>query len=125
MADWSASFVPYLLEGQHSHAVTDNLGTDIMGTADKELYNVNLTLLMLISMVMKVVQDLAPDLVTDALLAHRLAIALDTGPNGDRSGWPGWVVLQVKPEDLAIYGATITDSVDALRAKIDAYNHPA
>lgn len=120
MTDWSANFVPELLKAQHSQDVTNALGTDIMG-AGRELYNVNLTLLLVVSMVLKVVQDLAPGVVTDAALIQRLAIALDTGLSGDRSGWPGWVLLQVPPESLAQYGATESDSVGVLRAKIAAY----
>lgn len=118
--DYSSGYVPYLMQAQHSPAVCAGLGTDVMGSP-KELYNVNLELLMLLSMVMKVISDVAPQ-VTDQVWADRLAHAMDTGPGGDRSGWPGWVVLQVTPEMLATYGATMADSVDVLRQKIAAYN---
>lgn len=121
MPAWSAQIVPSLLNAQHSPDVTTALGTDIMGS-DKATYNVNLELLVLLSMTLKIIQDLAPATVTDAFLQQRLAIALDTGASGDRSGWPGWVLLQIKPEDLAQYGATMTDSPATLQAKIDAYH---
>lgn len=116
MANWSAAFVPSLLKGQHN--VRHDLGTDIL-SSNRELYNANLTTLALIGMLMKVIQDVAPQ-VTDAVWQQRLAVAIDTGPGGDRSGWPGWVLLQVPPEDLARYGATEADSVEVLRAKIAA-----
>lgn len=119
MVAYSSGYVPYLLQAQHSPTVPATLGTDVMG-AGKELYNVNLELLMLISMLMKVISDVAPQ-VTDQVWSDRLAIAMDTGPGGDRSGWPGWVILQVTPESLAQYGATTSDSVDVLRAKIAAW----
>lgn len=120
MVAWSAQNVPFMLQAQHSPAVTDNLGTDIMGSG-RELYNTNLTLLSLIGMVMKAIQDISPT-ATDAFWQARLNTAIDTGAGGDRSGWPGWVILQVRPEDLAKYGATTSDSVPVLQAKIDAYN---
>jgi hypothetical protein len=119
MAAWSSQFVPPLLKGQHS--VRDDLGTDVM-SGNVEVYNVNLTTLALISMVMKAIQDIAPAVATDAFWQARLNIAVDTGPNGDRSGWPGWVLAQIAPEDLAIYGATEADSLAVLQAKIAAYN---
>jgi hypothetical protein len=120
---YSSQIVPSLLAAQHSPAVTEALGTDVMG-ASKEPYNINLTLLTLIAMVMKAIQDLHPTVVTDAVWQARLAAALDTGPGGDTSGWPGWVVLQVRPEDLVRYGATTADNVTTLQAKIAAYNNP-
>ncbi|MEU7170300.1 hypothetical protein ABZ949_02265 [Micromonospora tulbaghiae] len=120
MAAWSSQIVPHLLKAQHS--LRNDLGTDVM-YADRQTYNINLELLALIAMVMKAVQDLHPTVATDAAWQQRLNVAVDTGPGGDRSGWPGWVLLQVPPEDLARYGATETDSVDVLRAKIDAYNN--
>lgn len=120
MVAWSAQNVPSMLQAQHSTVVTNGLGTDIMGSG-RELYNMNLTTLSLIGMVMKAIQDIAPA-ATDAFWQNRLNIAIDTGSGGDRSGWPGWVILQVRPEDLARYGATTDDSVPVLQAKIDAYN---
>jgi hypothetical protein len=118
MVAWSSQFVPYLLKGQHS--VRDDLGTDVI-SGSIEPYNVNLTVLSLISMVMKAIQDIAPGTATDAFWQARLNIAVDTGPNGDRSGWPGWVLAQIAPEDLAVYGATEADSLAVLRAKIAAH----
>jgi len=117
--DWSAGYVPPLLKGMHS--VRADVGSSPMFT-DRTQYLVTLEMLSLISMVMKVVQDLAPATVTDAFWQARLNIAIDTGPNGDRSGWPGWVFLQVPPEQLARYGATEADSIAVLQAKINAYN---
>jgi hypothetical protein len=119
MATWSAQFVPRLLKGQH--AIRAELGTDVM-SGSREVYNTNLTTLALIGMVMKAVQDLAPATATDAFWVDRLATAIDTGPGGDRSGWPGWILLQISPEDLAIYGATEADSLATLQAKITAHN---
>jgi len=119
MAAWSSQFVPPLLKGQH--AISDQLGTDVMSTSG-ELYNINLTTLALIGMVMKAVQDIVPTTATDAWWQARLNVAIDTGPAGDRSGWAGWVLAQIAPEDLAIYGATEADSLSVLQAKIAAHN---
>lgn len=118
MAARSYQFVGPMLKAQH--AVRNDLGSDVM-TADKQTYNINLELLALVAMVLKCVQDAVPGTFTDANLQQRLDTAIDTGPNGDRSGWPGWIVLQVPPEDLGKYGATEADSVPSLQAKIDAY----
>lgn len=117
MVTWSAQFVSPLLKGQHS--VRNDLGTDVM-SGSRDLYNQNLTTLALIGMVMKAVQDIAPAVATDAFWQARLAVAIDTGSGGDRSGWPGWVLAQISPEDLAVYGATEADSLATLRAKIAA-----
>lgn len=124
MAAYSAQFVPYLLKAQQSDVVSEAMGTNVMGT-DRQTYAVNLELLTLIAMVMKAVQDLVPGTATDAWWQQRLNAALDTGPGGDRSGWPGWVILQIRPEDLARYGATEADSIAALREKIAAYRAAA
>lgn len=118
MVAYSAQYVPYLLEAQHNIAA--ELGVDIM-TSDLQTYRVNMTNLALLSMVMKAVQDLAPATATDAFWQQRLGIAIDTGPGGDKSGWPGWVVLQIQPANLATYGGLLTDGVAALQAKIDAW----
>jgi hypothetical protein len=116
--DYSAGYVPFLLKAMH------NIRTDV-GTSpllvDRTQYMVVLELLSLTSMVMKVVQDLVPATVTDALWQARLGIAIDTGPAGARD-WPGWVLLQVAPEKLALYGATESDSAAVLQQKINAYN---
>lgn len=117
MATWSAQFVPPLLKGQHS--IRNELGTDVM-SGGREIYNTNLTVLALFGMVMKAIQDIAPAVATDAFWQARLNVAIDTGPGGDRSGWPGWVLLQIAPEDLAVYGATEADSLATLQAKINA-----
>jgi hypothetical protein len=116
---FSSGFVPYLVKAMH--AARDDIGTDIMGT-DHSRYLQYLEIFSLIAMVMKAVQDLAPTQATDAVWAQRLSISIDTGPGGDRSGWPGWIILQVPPEQLSQYGATETDSPAVLQAKIDAYN---
>lgn len=123
MADRPYQFVSPMMRAMESLKYT--LGTDIMMT-NKELYNAVLMLLSLQAMTLKILQDLNPAVVTDAALQLRLDTAIDTGPGGDRSGWPGWLVLGVSPSLLAQYGATETDSPDVLRAKIDAYNtaHP-
>jgi hypothetical protein len=120
MAAYASQIVPYLLKGQHSPAVVSGLGSDIMGSS-KEVYNVNLELLMLIAMVMQGVQALLPG-ATDAFWLDRINHALDTGPGGDISGWLGWIILQVAPENLAQYGATEADTVASLRTKIETYN---
>lgn len=115
----SADFVPYLLGAQRT-VVRDGLGTDIMG-GEKSLYNTNLSTLSLIAMVMKVIQDLNPAVATDAAWQARLNAAIDmTG------GWPGWILGQVRPEDLAMYGATMSDSLEVLQQKIRDYDiaHP-
>lgn len=119
MADRPYQFVGPMLAAQHS--TRDDLGTDIMA-ADRQTYAVNLQVLSLVAMVVKILQDLHPDVVTDAALVDRLVTAIDTGPNGDRSGWPGWILLQVPPGRLARYGATEADSATVLQQKIDAYN---
>lgn len=121
MADYSAQMVPTLLKALRSPVIVQNLGTDVMGSA-KETYNLILEMLCLIAMVMKAVQDLHPTTATDAAWLARLNGALDTGPGGDMSGWPGWVVLQVAPEKLALYRATETDDVPTLASKIASYN---
>jgi hypothetical protein len=120
MAAWSSQYVPPLLKGQHS--IRDVLGTDVMTSGNRELYNINLTTLALIAMVMKAIQDIAPGVATDAFWQARLHVAIDTGPDGDRTGWAGWVLAQVAPEDLEIYGATEADSLAVLQAKIAAHN---
>ncbi|GAA0528867.1 hypothetical protein GCM10010172_06850 [Paractinoplanes ferrugineus] len=120
MANRPYEFVSALLKAEH--AIAPDLGTDVM-SSDKQSYNINLLTLSLVAMTLKIVQDLHPDLVTDAALLDRLNTAIDTGPNGDRSGWPGWILLQVRPEQLARYGATETDTVPQLQAKIDAFNN--
>lgn len=117
--DWSAGFVPYLLKAMHS--VRADVGSSPM-SVDRTQYMVLLETLSLISMVMKAVQDLAPTVATDAEWSRRLGIAIDTGPNSDRSGWPGWVFLQIPPDRLALYGATEADSPAVLQQKINAYN---
>lgn len=121
MATYPAQFVPPMLKAQHSQIIREALGTDIMMTS-RELYNINLTLLSLIAMTLKIIQDLHPTVVTDAALLDRLAHAIDTGPGGDTSGWAGWILLQIKPEDLGIYGGLETDTLAQLQAKIDAHN---
>lgn len=116
---FSARLVPSMLLGQHS--VSDALGTDVMFVG-REQYNLNLETLALVAMVLQIIQDLAPTVVTDDLLQQRLNLALDTGPNGDRSGWPGWALMQIRPEDLMMYGANLTDDLPTLEAKVAAYN---
>lgn len=118
MASRPYQFVAPMLKAQHNLRYT--MGTDVV-TADKQTYNVNLQILSLIAMVLKCLQDAVPLMFTDANLQQRLNEAIDTGANGDRSGWPGWIVLQVPPEDLAKYGATEADLIPQLQAKIDAW----
>ncbi len=119
MADWSSQMVGPMLQGMHSLA--GDLGVDIMWS-DSGTYRIVLELLALQAMTLKIIQDLHPAAVTDAALLQRLGIAVDTGPGGDRSGWPGWILLQIPPEALAQYGGTLTDTVPQLKAKIDAWN---
>lgn len=119
MADYSAQFVPPLLKAMHNAAGT--VGTDPLGT-EQSRYLQLVEVLALIAMTLKIIQDLHPAAVTDAVLNQRLAAALDTGPGGDRSGWPGWVLLQIPPELLPQYGATEADTAPILKQKIDAYN---
>lgn len=122
MADFPYQFVGPMLQGMHN--IRNDIGTDPMH-ADRTLYNITVELLVLTSMMMKAIQDIAPTVANDAFWQQRLNTAIDTGPAGDRSAWPGWILLQVPPEDLAKYGATLTDTVPALQAKIDAYNAAA
>lgn len=122
MADMSYQFVGPMLQAMHS--IAGEIGTDIMG-ADTGTYRLAVELLALQAMTLKIIQDLHPDVVTDAVLQQRLNIAVDTGLGGDRSGWPGWILLQVRPDDLARYGATTTDTVPQLQAKIAAFNQGA
>src|SRR5690349_23408975 len=75
MAAWSSQFVPPLLKGQH--AISDQLGTDVMSTSG-ELYNINLTTLALIGMVMKAVQDIVPTTATDAWWQDRKSTRLNS-----------------------------------------------
>jgi hypothetical protein len=119
MATYSSQFVPTLLKAMHQSA--DLVGTDPMGT-ERSRYLQLVEVLALIAMTLKIIQDLHPTAVTDAALLDRLNACLDTGPGGDKSGWPGWILLQIPPQDLAMYGATETDSAAALQAKMDAYN---
>jgi hypothetical protein len=115
--DFSANYVPYLVKAMHN--ASKDVGFDVM-YSDRGEYLQLLEVLSLLAMVMKVISDVAPQ-VTDAVWSQRLSISLDTGSGGDRSGWPGWVVLQVPPERLAQYGASETDSVPVLQGKIAAY----
>jgi hypothetical protein len=119
VATFSSEFVPPLLKAMHGASGT--VGTDPLGS-ERSRYLQLVEVLVLVAMVLKIIQDLHPTVVTDAVLNQRLAIALDTGPGGDRSGWPGWILLQVAPELLAQYGATEADSAQVLQQKIDAYN---
>lgn len=118
MADWSAQYVPTLLKTMHD--ARDQIGTDVMGE-ERFRYMHTVAMLTLISMVLKIIQDLHPGVATDDAFLQRLLISLDTGPNGARN-WPGWVMLQVTPETLPMYGANEQDSPAVLQAKIDAYN---
>jgi len=98
-----------------------DLGSDIF-TGSKEVYNAVLMLVSLQAMTLKIIQDLNP-LVTDAVLQQRLNTAIDTSSTpGDRSGWAGWLVLQISPSMLAQYGATEADTVASLQQKIADYN---
>lgn len=112
MATNSSEFVPPILGGMH--AIRDLIGTDIM-MVSSELYDITVLNITLHAMTLKILQDLHPDVVTDAALSDRLSASI-------AGFWPGWVLLQVRPSDLAMYGATDTDSAEVLKAKIDAYN---
>jgi hypothetical protein len=78
-------YVDPLLRGQISAAA--QLGVNILAV-DKQLYDVDLTLLTLIGMVMKALND--HGVVLDAEWQTRLNSAL-TG------SWPTWVITQVPP----------------------------
>jgi hypothetical protein len=119
MAAWSAQFVPALVKAMHNAAPI--VGTDPLGAPPAQ-FRLMVELLAINAMTLKIIQDLAPGVVTDEFLQERLNIALDTGPDGDKSGWPGWLLAQVSPEMLQQYGADETDSEDVLKQKIDAYN---
>jgi hypothetical protein len=118
LADYSAQYVPALLKAMHNARFT--VGTGVMGT-ERSRYLQILEMLTLFGMLLKIIQDIHPDVATDAAFTQRLNISLDTGPNGAKD-WPGWVMLQIPPEDLPSYGATETDSPAVLQAKINAYN---
>jgi hypothetical protein len=78
-------YVDPLLRGQISAAAL--LGVNILAV-DKQLYDVNLTLLTAIGMVMKALND--HGVVLDAEWQTRL--------NGALAGtWPTWVITQVPP----------------------------
>jgi len=78
-------YVDPLLRGQISAAAL--LGVNIMAV-DKQLYDVNLTLLTAIGMIMKALND--HGVVLDAEWQTRL--------NGALAGtWPTWVITQVPP----------------------------
>jgi hypothetical protein len=68
-------------------AVADQLGVNILG-ADRELYCLNLELLLIIGVVMKALND--KGVVTDAELIAGLNAALE----GD---WPPWIKNQTPP----------------------------
>lgn len=121
MADRPYQFVPFLMK--YLHGLRYDLGTDVM-LADPQTYNVALMQCTLHAMTLKILQDLHPDLVTDAALLDRLLTVIDTGPNGDRSGWPGWLLLPVPPEMLAQYGADESTDPGTLRQLIQDYNNP-
>lgn len=119
MADRPYQFVGPILQAMH--AIADQVGTDVMWSG-RDLYNAVVELICLHAMTLKIIQDLHPTLVTDQVLQQRLNEAIDTGPNGDRSGWPGWVLMQIAPEDLARYGATTADTLATLQTKIAIWN---
>lgn len=85
MAATVPEYVDPLLRGQM--AAASQLGVDILAV-DKQLYDVNLTLLTLLGMVMKALND--KGVVLDAEWQTRL--------NGALAGsWPTWVITQVPP----------------------------
>ena len=85
MAATVPEYVDPLLRGQISAAAL--LGVNIMAV-DKQLYDVNLTLLTAIGMIMKALND--HGVVLDAEWQTRL--------NGALAGtWPTWVITQVPP----------------------------
>jgi hypothetical protein len=85
MAATVPEYVDPLLRGQISAAAL--LGVNILAV-DKQLYDVNLTLLTAIGMVMKALND--HGVVLDAEWQTRL--------NGALAGtWPTWVITQVPP----------------------------
>lgn len=122
MADRPFEYIGPIIKAMES--LKYDLGSDIM-SGNRELYCAVLELVALHAMTLKIIQDLHPGVVTDEVLGQRLATAVDTGPDGDRSGWPGWLVLGVSPSLLPQYGATESDSVPVLQQKIYDYNHPA
>jgi hypothetical protein len=78
-------YVDPLLRGQIAAAA--QLGVNVLAV-DKELYDVNLTLLTAIGMVMKALND--KGVVLDAEWQTRLNSAL-------AGTWPTWVITQVPP----------------------------
>lgn len=85
MAGTVPEYVDPLLRGQISAA--NLLGIDIMH-AGKDLYDVNLTVLALIGVVMKALND--KGVVLDAEWLDRLGHALD-------GSWQPWIVNQTDP----------------------------
>lgn len=85
MAATIPEYVDPLLRGQIAAAT--QLGVDLM-RVDRQLYDVNLTLLTAIGMIMKALND--KGVVLDAEWQTRL--------NGALAGsWPTWVITQVPP----------------------------
>jgi hypothetical protein len=93
MAANPVDYVQVMLRRQIS--ATSNLGVDITQVS-RELYLTNVSLLVLISVVMKALND--KGVVLDAEWQTRVNAAL-------QGAWPDWIIAQVNPDKPADPGA--------------------
>lgn len=89
MAATIPEYVDPLLKAQI--AATSQLGVQVM-SVDKQLYDIDLTLLTLIGVVMKALND--KGVVLDAEWLTRLNTAL-------QGTWPAWILNQVNPNQVS------------------------
>ena len=91
MAQFVHQYVGELLKRQHlvAQAYPDVIGTDPMYSS-RQLYNLNLQVLLMIGTVMKKISEVAPQ-VTDQVWIDALNHAIDSSP---QAPWPDWVLNQ-------------------------------
>lgn len=96
MAQYVHTYVAELLKRQRIAA--NLLGSDPLG-AGKELYSVNVSIMLLIGVIMKALTErpavAGQPLMTDAEWIARLNTALDQGAPPNE--WPAWIVNQTDP----------------------------
>jgi hypothetical protein len=86
MADFAEAYVEELLRRQEA-AASGQLGVSLL-LVGPELYKVDLTILVMIGVVMKALND--KGIVPDAEWLSRLDVALD-------GQWPDWIINQTNP----------------------------
>jgi hypothetical protein len=86
MADFAEAYVEELLRRQEA-AATGQLGVSLL-LVGPELYKVDLTILVMIGVIMKALND--KGIVLDAEWLSRLDVALD-------GQWPDWIINQTNP----------------------------